>query len=219
MKNHKEVIQKRKERERNLRIESILAAAKKVFYSNGYVKATMDEIALEAEISKPTIYQYFKNKDALFFALMVPQIDVVGDHLEMFESKLRNGDYNRGSDLIRDLLKVLYESVASELDTFRITLLFQQGGLIGQFKPEIREELNMKGSRNFHSGREIVRLGIDQGLLKQANVYDVLDIVWGLFAALVQIDGIKAQYRPEKRYLKNNLKLAERILIDGLATD
>ncbi len=219
MNNHKQVIQKRKQREKKQRIESILAAAKKVFYSKGYFKATMDQIALEAEISKPTIYQHFQNKDALFFALMAPQIDEVGTHLALFVKKVQDGEYTKGADLIRDLLDALYQCVASDLDTFRVTLLFQQGGLIGQFKPEIREQLNERGSRNFFLGREIARMGIEQGLLKQANINDVQDIIWGLFAALIQIDGIKAQYRPEKSYLKSNLELAKRVLAEGLVAE
>ena len=32
----------------------------------------MDDVALEVRVSKPTIYQYFKSKDDLFFALLAP---------------------------------------------------------------------------------------------------------------------------------------------------
>ena len=88
----KRVIQERREREKARRIESILEAARKVLFSKGYVKATMDEIALEAEISKPTIYQYFKSKDDLFFSLMLPVVEDIGTELEKIENKLaRNG--------------------------------------------------------------------------------------------------------------------------------
>jgi len=65
----KKIIQERREREKNQRIQSIIESAKKLFFSKGYLKTTMDEIALGAEISKPTIYQYFKTKDDLFFSL------------------------------------------------------------------------------------------------------------------------------------------------------
>ena len=44
---HKSVIRRRKMREKNLRLASILDAAKKVFSAKGYSGATMDEIALE----------------------------------------------------------------------------------------------------------------------------------------------------------------------------
>ena len=84
---HKIAIRKRKLREKNWRIQSILEAAKKIFFAKGYAKATMDEIAFEAEISKPTIYQYFKSKDDLFFSLMLPVIDEIGKQLKKVSKK------------------------------------------------------------------------------------------------------------------------------------
>jgi len=72
MHGHREVIRQRKKREKDQRIQGILSAAKKVFFSKGYLKTTMDEIAFEAEVSKPTIYQYFRTKDELYSALMLP---------------------------------------------------------------------------------------------------------------------------------------------------
>ena len=64
---HKIVCQLRRDREKALRIQSIMEAAKKVFASKGYLKATMDEIALAAEVTKPTIYYYVENKEQLLF--------------------------------------------------------------------------------------------------------------------------------------------------------
>ena len=49
--------------------ERILAAAKKVFAQRGFAGATISEIALQAEIGKGTVYEYFKSKEDLFFAV------------------------------------------------------------------------------------------------------------------------------------------------------
>ncbi|MBE9545455.1 MAG: helix-turn-helix transcriptional regulator, partial [Proteobacteria bacterium] len=107
---HQSAIRRRKMRERNLRFESILDAAKKVFFSKGYSKATMDEIALAAEISKPTIYQYFKSKDDLFFSLMLPVVEEIGKHLAAIKDHLANRRYHSGSRLISDMFKGLQSS-------------------------------------------------------------------------------------------------------------
>jgi AcrR family transcriptional regulator len=58
-------IAERKEREKQQRREEIIKAAEKVFYSMGLDRATMDDIATEAELSKGTLYLYFKNKEKL----------------------------------------------------------------------------------------------------------------------------------------------------------
>lgn len=58
-------IAERKEREKQQRREGIIAAAEKVFFSRGYDQSTMDDIAAEAELSKGTLYLYFKSKEML----------------------------------------------------------------------------------------------------------------------------------------------------------
>ncbi|MBD3664957.1 TetR/AcrR family transcriptional regulator [Sulfitobacter sp. TSTF-M16] len=50
--------------------QRILTAAIQVFAEMGYSAATMERIAEAAHLSKPTLYQYFDSKDALFKAMM-----------------------------------------------------------------------------------------------------------------------------------------------------
>ena len=62
-------IQERKERERDRRRQQIMIAATRVFSEKDFNKATMEDIAKEAELSPGTLYLYFKNKDELFASL------------------------------------------------------------------------------------------------------------------------------------------------------
>ena len=63
-------IQERKKRERERRRQQIMVAAKNVFAQKGFNKATMEDIAKEAELSPGTLYLYFKNKEELYKALV-----------------------------------------------------------------------------------------------------------------------------------------------------
>jgi len=58
-------IAERKEREKQQRREEIVLAAEKIFFSKGFDVSTMDDIAEEAELSKGTLYLYFKSKEDL----------------------------------------------------------------------------------------------------------------------------------------------------------
>jgi len=58
-------ITERKEREKQQRREDIIGAAERVFFSRGFNEATMDDIADQAELSKGTLYLYFKSKEDL----------------------------------------------------------------------------------------------------------------------------------------------------------
>jgi len=62
-------IPERKEREKQQRKEEIILAAEQVFISKGLEQSTMDDIAEKAELSKGTLYLYFKSKEDLQMAV------------------------------------------------------------------------------------------------------------------------------------------------------
>jgi TetR/AcrR family transcriptional repressor of mexJK operon len=72
----------KRQQNRMLREQRILDSALKIFADKGFVGASMDDIAAEAGISKPTLYQYFSSKDELFTAMMSQERDHM---LESFE--------------------------------------------------------------------------------------------------------------------------------------
>src|SRR5699024_2119270 len=59
----------RKEREKEQRSNQIIDAAEEVILSKGLAQATMTDIAAQAELSKGTVYLYFKNKTELYIAI------------------------------------------------------------------------------------------------------------------------------------------------------
>ena len=61
----------RTERTISFNRKNILEAADKLFTQNGIEKTTMDMIAVEAGYSKPTLYGYFKDKNEVYFALVL----------------------------------------------------------------------------------------------------------------------------------------------------
>lgn len=73
----------RRELNRIEKEKRILEAALSVFSRMGYSGTTMDAVAAEAGLSKPTLYQYFESKELLFTAMMKGKRD---DMLLAFET-------------------------------------------------------------------------------------------------------------------------------------
>ncbi len=92
-------IEQNKERKR----QAILQAAQGVFLSDGYVLASMDRIAVQAKVTKQTIYRYFPSKSDLFRATL----QQMGESSEMsFLAHLQDTDteqalYKFARDFIR----------------------------------------------------------------------------------------------------------------------
>jgi TetR/AcrR family transcriptional repressor of mexJK operon len=58
--------------------KAIMEAAMEVFLRNGYVGASMDEVAAVAGVSKQTVYKHFSDKEGLFTDIVLATIDQVG---------------------------------------------------------------------------------------------------------------------------------------------
>jgi len=84
-------IAERKEREKLQRKQEIITAAEKIFFSKGFINATMDDIASQAELSKGTIYFYFKNKEELFNVFVHQAISKLYDLFVEYSSKQNSG--------------------------------------------------------------------------------------------------------------------------------
>jgi AcrR family transcriptional regulator len=61
----------RKSKEKELRKKAIIDAARKTFFKNGYNETSVDNIANSAQLSKGTIYLYFKSKDEIYISLLI----------------------------------------------------------------------------------------------------------------------------------------------------
>ncbi len=210
------VVRARREREKQQRAEDILQAAKKVFFSKGYLKATMDEIAYAAEISKPTIYQYFKTKDDLYFTLMLPVVEDIGRHLELVEGDLDKGLITEGRVLIDRIFAAVYHSYELSPDTFRIVQAFQQQGLVMELRETTREGLNDKGRSNFRLCRRLLSRGMDLGLIKRVNSYELTDLIWGTTVGVIQLEDIKLDDQQGDRFKRSTLKMASNFVVAAL---
>lgn len=62
-------VAERKMRERQRRLNDILDAAEEVFFAADGMQASMDDVAKKAEVSKGTLYLYFKNKESLYLGI------------------------------------------------------------------------------------------------------------------------------------------------------
>jgi AcrR family transcriptional regulator len=78
-------IKELKEREKEQRREYIIDAAEKQFFSKGYDNVSMNDIAEAVEMNKATLYLYFKNKDALYFAIVLRGVRIMN---EMFRQRI-----------------------------------------------------------------------------------------------------------------------------------
>lgn len=78
-----------KEREKEQRRNDIINAARELFAERDFDNVSMDEIAENIGLGKSTLYLYFKNKEALYFAIQLRGIQI---WIQMVKEGLKSGN-------------------------------------------------------------------------------------------------------------------------------
>lgn len=120
-------IAERKEREKEQRRNDIIDAAESIFFSRGFDNATMDEVADKAELSKGTLYLYFKSKEDLQFAIFMRGSDVLTDLM-----KKRLTDDNDGYTNLLLLAEAFIVFSKSHRNYFDLFMHFQSSRMNSQ---------------------------------------------------------------------------------------
>lgn len=103
---------------------TILEAATRMFLTHGYSKVSMDSIADAAPVSKPTLYNYYDGKPALFDAVIAHKCDGLLQALSTLETTAK--DLKSGLTVIaRACVNVVYD--AESLRLFRLIIAEQRG--------------------------------------------------------------------------------------------
>lgn len=114
--------EERRKREQQRRRTQIISAAETVIERKGFHKATMDEIAKEAELSKGTLYLYFKNKAELYIAIAQRGFDLLNSRF----AKIFSGAHEySGLDLIRKMGET-YLNFVHENPNFFTALIYYE---------------------------------------------------------------------------------------------
>lgn len=142
-----------KEREKKERQNDIINAARKLINYKDFDEISMDEIAREIGLGKSTLYLYFKNKESLYFAIVLRGIKI-------WDEMVKNGvkDSDTGLEKIISYTNANKEFSSRYPEYFR--LLYSPTSIKKQFDME-----KLNGSEEFQEVqklfKEILSVGID----------------------------------------------------------
>lgn len=160
-----------KNKKKNLKRKQILHAAIEVFGKNDFQNAGISEIAQKANVAEGTIYQYFKNKEDLFFSIpaqMIEEFIVELDlHLEGIPDALNK---------LRKFIWLYLYHFKTNPDYTRLLML------------EMRVNRNFPKSKTHdgvkvitHKVLELIREGQDEGLIRNdISAFAIREMLLGM---------------------------------------
>jgi AcrR family transcriptional regulator len=98
----------RRERKKEETRESIIDCAVKLFREKGFHETSMEEIAERSDVSKGTLYNYFKDKESILVGYF--QIVIVGYGKEMKEKFVESKDIKITLHRLLDLISGIFKN-------------------------------------------------------------------------------------------------------------
>jgi AcrR family transcriptional regulator len=205
-------IQERKERERERRRQQIIIAAKRVFSAKGFNKATMEDIANEAELSPGTLYLYFKNKDELFASLSLRILQYMLIRLEHVNNE-KDLKLEQKIDALKEALYDVYM-----FDPLILINMFhlQSSETLKHLSPQLLSEINQLSRKSLEAMANIFKEGINRGIFIDRHPFALADILWALFCGIVLWEESKKIINDDKDYLKQTLETAFELFGRGI---
>lgn len=189
-----------REKERQTKREAVLRMAAQSFNEKGFHATSLDDVAARLNVTKPTLYYYFKNKEEILF-------ECVRIGLQMIDEAAENVA-RRGGTGVEQLFAVMRKYAEIVTMDFGMCLI-----RVGEdpLQPAARRKLRQLKARIDRRFRSLIEQGIAEGDLAPC------DAKIAAFTVAGALSWIARWYRPDGPLPPNDI--AEQcisILVEGL---
>jgi len=164
----------RKEREYQQRREEILEAAERVFAHNGFHHTTVAQIAKEAEFAIGTLYQFFTNKEELYYTMMIEKFDLL-------YTTLKQGLEHKKScaEKLNSLVYLVLSFIEGNADFFKV-FTWELNVLQPSMEAKLKDELLQKHFSYINLIGGVIKEGMQKGIIKPGNIEDFSSALVGM---------------------------------------
>ncbi|MFN8596814.1 MAG: TetR/AcrR family transcriptional regulator [Anaerolineae bacterium] len=173
----------RREREKAQRRDDILRAAKTVFFTRGYHAATVDDVAVAAEVGKGTVYLYFDTKETILAHLLLDGLDALVADLEA--AYAIDEALDAGTRLRRIAIAYL-KFFQTSPEYYRLIMAFDRGQFQAAIDPSVYQDVLTRSLHGLEWLERAVKQAQAEGLIAIENTREAASVLWaGLNGVLV----------------------------------
>jgi len=210
-------IKERREREKEARREEIIDAAEKVFFAKGLSESTMDDIAATAELSKGTLYLYYKSKEDLFLAVSMRGMEILE---ELFLKAISTGEPTL--KLIANIGTAYFEYFEKHRNYFHMMSFWENPQYHSMVSPEMFQTCEEHDKRLWNPFLRVIQKAIDEGVLhKELTPLEVGVMLWSNSNGIMRLIDRQASYWREVMGLdlESILQKSNAFLVEAMMTD
>jgi AcrR family transcriptional regulator len=173
---------KRKKGKEN-RKNTILKAARRLFFDRGFKAVTVDNIAAKSEISKGSIYLCFESKDEIYAQILI------SDNIALYE-RLKNFSATEASaaQLLLEFARIYVDYFLNNSELFRILMTFMMQTSHMNLVEKQKDELIQSTNQTIKIISEIIQKGIDSGEFSPiGDIRKMQNGIWGMLNGVISL--------------------------------
>ena len=153
----------------------IIEEARKLFNSYGYKKVSMDELAKQANVTKKTIYSYFKDKDSMFLYFVDEELEKIKKELEK--------NQNEESSFIEVVASDIYHILLFRKNSLLISNISKEAKNINAF--ECQRFIKLYDENIMHYIEEKIEQEIENQTIKKCDAHLLAFIIYKIFLSIM----------------------------------
>jgi AcrR family transcriptional regulator len=205
-------LEERRRREKEQRRSVILNAARKLFFEKGFRHVTVDNIARKSELSKGSIYLYFKGKEEIYTHILFRDI-------EKFNKKSAHlfQDNKSADELLIEFAYIYIDFFLSDRELFRIMMTFMLHTEEMQLAVSVNQHLIEVTNNTIKMIETILQRGIDKGEYPEdINIRQCRNAVWGFLNGIISLHLFTGREETREERIRSTIKGSLSIFIKGL---
>ena len=184
-----------------------------MFFENGSYRATVDDVAERAEVSKGTVYLYFESKETILAHLLLQGLEELIGELERAYAP---GEALPADERLRQLGRAYLRFFQREPAYFRFLMAMDRGRFREAVTPEIYQEVLEASMEGLNWAVRAVEQGVEDGLFRCDDTRQAAATLWATLNGLLEL--MEHPLRREMVGVKREVlcRTAEDIVISGL---
>jgi AcrR family transcriptional regulator len=173
----------KKKKEKENKKNTILRAARKLFFDRGFKFVTVDSIAAKAGVSKGSIYLYFDSKEEIYAQVLITDNIELNKDIKIFSTKEASA-----AELLREFSEIYINYFLDHNELFRILMTFMLQTEQMNLTQEQNTELIRTTNENIKVISTIIQKGIDSGeFAPTIDTRQAQNAIWGLFNGIISL--------------------------------
>ncbi|HVP89833.1 MAG TPA: TetR/AcrR family transcriptional regulator [Terriglobales bacterium] len=197
----------RRERDKQMRRDCIVEAAERLFFSKGFAATTMDEVAEAAELSKGTIYLYYKNKEEIYVAIVHRGMQIL---IDLFREAV--GSASTGMGKVKALGQALFTFYERHPRHFTAVFYHHESPSAGPLEMDLDDPVVKDLVRD---GEELYAFSADaiEGGIKDGTIRPGVDPIKTTYVLSSMILGLIRTVAVEEKFLQRKFNVTVKDLI------